>query len=87
VSVETTDLWRKISLYVCAPATLVCVAWVRNVEAEHTNHLEHIKEENGGELPETPQYDYLHKRAKPFPWGMNSLFYNPHVNFESLYST
>ena len=59
---------------------IVCVAWVRNVEAEHARHIEHIKAENGGELPPTPEYDYLHKRAKPFPWGMNSLFFNPHVS-------
>jgi len=79
-ALETTDLWRKISLYVCIPATLVCVAWVRNVEGEHEEHLEHIKEENGGEMPPTPEYPYLNKRGKPFPWGMNTLFFNPHTN-------
>ena len=57
----------------------VCVAWVYNTETEHAAHIEHIKEENGGELPETPAYDFINRRSKPFPWGPNSLFYNPHV--------
>ncbi|KIJ45114.1 hypothetical protein M422DRAFT_207330 [Sphaerobolus stellatus SS14] len=77
---QTTDLWRKISFYVCFPATLVTIAWVRNVENEHEAHIEHIKAENGGELPAAPEYDYMNKRAKPFPWGQNTLFFNPHVN-------
>ncbi|KAF9452587.1 mitochondrial cytochrome c oxidase subunit VIa [Macrolepiota fuliginosa MF-IS2] len=77
---QTSDLWRKISFYVCVPAIAVCVAWVYNAETEHAAHVEHIKEENGGVLPETPAYDYLNRRSKPFPWGMNSLFYNPHSN-------
>ncbi|GJJ08769.1 hypothetical protein Clacol_002988 [Clathrus columnatus] len=58
----------------------VCIAWVRNVEAEHASHIHHIKEENGGVLPEVPEYDYMNKREKPFPWGYNTLFFNPHAN-------
>ncbi|KAF8905474.1 cytochrome c oxidase subunit VIa-domain-containing protein [Gymnopilus junonius] len=77
---ETADLWRKISFYACIPGIAVCVAWVYNTEVEHAAHIEHIKEEHGGELPETPTYDYLNRRAKPFPWGPNSLFFNSHVN-------
>ncbi|KAH6917462.1 cytochrome c oxidase, subunit VIa [Coprinopsis sp. MPI-PUGE-AT-0042] len=77
---ETTDLWRKISYYVCIPGIIVCAAWVYNAEAEHAAHIEHIKHENGGELPETPAFDFLNRRSKPFPWGMNSLFFNPHAN-------
>ncbi|PFH50779.1 hypothetical protein AMATHDRAFT_3636 [Amanita thiersii Skay4041] len=74
----TTDLWRKISFYVCVPGIATCIAWVYNVESEHAAHIEHLKEENDGHLPEVPGYDYLNKRAKPFPWGMNSLFFNSH---------
>ncbi|KDR84878.1 hypothetical protein GALMADRAFT_149419 [Galerina marginata CBS 339.88] len=77
---EASDLWRKISFYVCVPAIAVCVAWVYNAEVEHAAHVEHIKEENGGELPETPAFDYLNRRSKPYPWGANSLFFNPHAN-------
>jgi len=76
---ETSELWRKLSLYVAVPATLLTTLWVRKVESEHAAHEEHIKEENGGELPPTPQFDYLNKRAKPFPWGMNTLFFNSHT--------
>lgn len=75
---ETTHLWRKISFYVCAPAIATCMAWVYKAEAEHAEHLEHLKHENDGHLPEVPAYPYLNKREKPFPWGMNSLFFNPH---------
>ncbi|KJA26082.1 hypothetical protein HYPSUDRAFT_199308 [Hypholoma sublateritium FD-334 SS-4] len=77
---EASDLWRKISFFVALPAIAVCTAWVYNAEVEHAAHTEHIKHENGGELPETPAYDYLNRRAKPFAWGPNSLFFNPHVN-------
>lgn len=59
----------------------VCLAWVYNVESEHSAHIEHIKHEHGGELPPTPGYEFLNRRLKPFPWGMNSLFFNPHVSF------
>jgi len=76
----TTALWRRISLFVCIPTTVAIIAWVRNVEAEHAEHQEHLKKEHGGHLPEVPAYEYLNKRAKPFPWGNNSLFFNPHVN-------
>ncbi|KAK2462000.1 hypothetical protein APHAL10511_006463 [Amanita phalloides] len=76
---ETTHLWRKISFYVCMPGIATCMAWVYNAEAEHADHLEHLKHENDGHLPEGPAYPFLNKRDKPFPWGMNSLFYNPHA--------
>ncbi|KAF9462164.1 COX6A, subunit VIa of cytochrome c oxidase [Collybia nuda] len=76
----TTDLWRKISYYACIPGIAVCVAWVYNAEMEHKAHLDHLRVENDGHLPEIPSYDYLNKRGKPYPWGMNSLFFNPHSN-------
>ena len=65
--------------FLIALLVAVCVAWVYNVETEHSAHVEHLKAENGGELPPTPAFDYMNRRTKPFPWGMNSLFYNPHV--------
>jgi hypothetical protein len=46
---------------------------------EHKAHAEHEREANGGELPEVPAYEHLNRRVKPFPWGMNSLFFNPEV--------
>ena len=74
----------QFQAYTDSLLAILTALWVRRVEAEHEAHEAHIKEEHGGELPPTPGYDYLNKRAKPFPWGMNSLFYNPHVR---LYST
>ncbi|KAH9944139.1 mitochondrial cytochrome c oxidase subunit VIa [Epithele typhae] len=78
---ETTAMWRKISYFVCFPAIAACALWVGQVEAEHEAHKHHLMEENGGKLPEPPAYEYLNRRASgPFPWGMNSLFYNSAVN-------
>jgi len=77
---QTSDLWRKVSYYVCIPGIIVCGVWTYQVESEHKAHIEHEKHEHGGELPEVPAYDYLNKRTKPFPWGMNSLFWNAEAN-------
>ncbi|KZP16842.1 X15341 cytochrome C oxidase subunit [Athelia psychrophila] len=77
---EAADLWRKISFYVCLPAILAGSIYVYNVEAKHKAHMDHLLEENDGVLPQPPAYEYLNRRVKPFPWGMNSLFYNPKVN-------
>ncbi|KAN0100536.1 Cytochrome c oxidase, subunit VIa [Tylopilus felleus] len=77
---HTTDLWRKISLYVAFPATVVTCAWVYNVESEHAAHEDPLIEENNGKLPQPPLYAYLNRRVKPFPWGSNSLFYNAKYN-------
>ncbi|KAF8808553.1 hypothetical protein BYT27DRAFT_7052170, partial [Phlegmacium glaucopus] len=73
-----SDLWRKISFYVCIPAIAVCVAWAYNAEDEHSVQVEHIKEENGGVLPETHACDFINRRRKPYAWGPNSLFFSPH---------
>ncbi|KIM66286.1 hypothetical protein SCLCIDRAFT_1211521 [Scleroderma citrinum Foug A] len=75
-----TELWRKITYYVAFPSIVVCMAWVYNVEAEHHAHEEHEKEMHGGKLPEPPAFEYLNRRVKPFPWGSNTLFFNPEVN-------
>jgi len=77
---DTTDLWRKISFYACLPAITACYFWVQKVEGEHAVHQEHLKAENDGHLPFPPDYEYMNMRSKPFPWGANSLFFNPHAN-------
>lgn len=63
-----------------------CYFWVQKVETEHAQHEEHLKAENDGHIPFPPNYEYLNMRAKPFPWGMNSLFFNPHVRSDFLQS-
>jgi hypothetical protein len=52
---------------------------VYKVEQEHKAHAEHERHANDGALPEVPGYEFLNRRVKPFPWGMNSLFFNPEV--------
>lgn len=37
--VETTDLWRKISFYVCIPGIIVGGLWTYKVESAHAEHL------------------------------------------------
>ncbi|CAL1695274.1 unnamed protein product [Somion occarium] len=76
---ETADMWRKISFYVCLPAIITAAFWVRNVEKEHEEHLEHAIHENKGKAPLPPAYEYLNRRAIEYPWGPNSLFFNPRV--------
>ena len=70
--------YHRLTFFTLTSAVAV-IAWVRNVEAEHAEHEEHIRKENDGHLPEVPAYDYLNRRVKPYPWGPNSLFFNPHV--------
>lgn len=65
----------------CEPTVAVCSVWVYGLETEHHRHVEHLKHENGGKLPEKPAYEYLNRRVKPFPWGNNSLFFNPAVSY------
>jgi hypothetical protein len=57
--------------------------YVYNVEIEHGAHNQHLMDENGGKLPQPPRYEYLNVRRKPYPWGNNSLFYNPKVGRRS----
>ncbi|GAB1528389.1 Cytochrome c oxidase subunit 6A [Rhizoctonia solani] len=59
------------SLYVCAPIILVGAVYVKRAEDAHHAHLH----EHG--RTEVPAYQYLNIRNRPFPWGMNSLFWNP----------
>lgn len=78
---ETTGLWRNISLFVLIPGSIVFGAYAYKIESAHHAHQEHVLEENDGALPERPNYEYLNIRNKPFPWGMQSLFFNPKVNY------
>ncbi|TYJ55868.1 hypothetical protein B9479_003391 [Cryptococcus floricola] len=75
---ETTDLWRKISFYVCIPGVIVGALWTYKIEAAHAEHLAHHPED----FSERPVYDYLNIRNKNFPWGRQSAFFNPAVNVE-----
>ena len=56
---------------------IVAGVYTKRVEDAHHAHLEHEKHEHGDEPH--PVYHYMNKRQKPFPWGMNTLFFNPEV--------
>ena len=43
---------------------LLGAIWTYKCEAAHEAHLEHIKEENGGEEPEKVKYPYIGKLEK-----------------------
>ncbi|KAK4053972.1 Cytochrome c oxidase subunit 6A [Microbotryomycetes sp. JL221] len=78
---KSGELWRRITIYVAIPSILVGYLNARGMMKEHEAHLEHIKEENGGELPERVVYHFNIRNKIEFPWGTpNTLFYNPHVN-------
>ena len=78
---KSAELWRKISLYVLIPGAVVLGAYMYKVESEHHAHHEHILEENDGQLPERPDYEYVNVKSRNFPWGQQSLFFNPKVNY------
>ena len=77
---QSAELWRKITYYVAFPAIIIALLNAKNLAAEHEAHIEHMKEENGGELPERIVYPYFNKREKDLPWGPYTPFYNPRVN-------
>lgn len=56
----TTSLHR---FFACIPAIVGGSIWAYKLEADHHHHLEHLKEENGGELPHPPAYEYLNIRC------------------------
>ncbi|GAA5975311.1 hypothetical protein JCM21900_005825 [Sporobolomyces salmonicolor] len=53
---DSAELWRKITYYVALPAIVVGALNAKALADDHEHHLEHIKEENGGELPERIKY-------------------------------
>ncbi|GAA5869792.1 hypothetical protein JCM16303_001794 [Sporobolomyces ruberrimus] len=77
---HSSELWRKITYYVAFPAVIVGLLNAKSMADEHEHHLEHIKHENGGELPPRIKYPYFNKRDKDMPWPSNkTLFWNEKV--------
>ncbi|GAA5985181.1 hypothetical protein JCM11641_005477, partial [Rhodosporidiobolus odoratus] len=68
------------SYYVAFPSIIIGLLNAKALADEHEHHLEHVKEEDGGELPERIVYPYFNKREKDLPWGPNTPFFNPKVN-------
>ncbi|PWO00491.1 mitochondrial cytochrome c oxidase subunit VIa [Tilletiopsis washingtonensis] len=76
----SADLWRKISMYVCLPGSIVLGVYIYQIEAAHIAHRDHELHENDGKVDPGPRYEYRDRRVKPFAWGNNSFFFNPKAN-------
>lgn len=75
---DTSSLWRKISIWVCIPATIVCTVNAYNLAKEHEAHqAEHPTE--------MIAYPYRNIRVKNFPWGDGdkTIFWNDNVNHQN----
>ncbi|KAI6709637.1 hypothetical protein PZA11_006880 [Diplocarpon coronariae] len=74
----TSDLWRKLSIYVAVPALIIsgANAWV--LWNEHWDHWEHMPP-----LEERVEYPYQNIRTKNFFWGDGdkTAFWNDKVNY------
>ncbi|KNC85399.1 hypothetical protein SARC_02399 [Sphaeroforma arctica JP610] len=66
---ETTDTWKKISLFVAIPGVFA-IAFYTLFVMDH----QHFKSED-----DFVQYDHMRKRVKAFPWGTgdDALFKGP----------
>ncbi|KAF4548528.1 Cytochrome c oxidase subunit 6A-like protein [Elsinoe fawcettii] len=73
----TSDLWRKLSIYVVIPC--LCLASV-NAWGLWNEHWEHKSHE--GPIEERTEYPYMNIRTKNFFWGDGdkTAFWNPKVN-------
>ncbi|KAF1811075.1 putative cytochrome c oxidase subunit VIa [Eremomyces bilateralis CBS 781.70] len=75
---ETTDLWRKLSIYGIIPAVLLTGINAYNQWNEHWEHVSHEPPRS-----EKPEYSYQNIRTKNFCWGDGdkTLFWNDNVNY------
>ncbi|KAK3635453.1 hypothetical protein LTR56_014737 [Elasticomyces elasticus] len=74
----TSDLWRKMSIYIVIPC--LCIAGV-NAWRLWNEHWEHVA--HGPSLEEKVEYPYQNIRTKNFFWGDGdkTAFWNPKVNY------
>lgn len=75
---ETSDLWRKLSIYAVVPALIISGANAYKLWNEHWEHKAHEPPRS-----EQPEYSYQNIRAKNF-WfgdGDKTLFWNDKVNY------
>jgi len=75
---ESSELWRKLSIYVTIPCLVLASINAYNLWNEHWEHWEH-------ELPleERPEYPYQNIRVKNYFWGDGdkTIFWNDKVNY------
>ncbi|KAI1926313.1 Cytochrome c oxidase subunit 6A [Ophidiomyces ophidiicola] len=60
----TSDLWRKLSIYVVIPALILGSINAYNLWNEHWEHWDHLPP-----LEERVEYPYQNIRSKNFSWG------------------
>ncbi|KAF7196896.1 Cytochrome c oxidase subunit 13, mitochondrial [Pseudocercospora fuligena] len=73
----TSDLWRKLSIYVVIPSLCIAAVNAWRLWDEHWEHKSHE-----GPIEERTEYPYMNIRTKNFFWGDGdkTLFWNPKVN-------
>ncbi|ORY74572.1 cytochrome c oxidase, subunit VIa, partial [Protomyces lactucae-debilis] len=78
----TSDLWRKISIYVCIPALLIAGVNAYNLYSAHQEHVAHLAEHPEEDHPEYPYQNIRTKNVNaPFYGdGDKTLFWNDAVN-------
>ncbi|RJE16614.1 hypothetical protein PHISCL_11049, partial [Aspergillus sclerotialis] len=74
----TSDLWRKLSIYVVIPCLILGSINAWNLWNEHWEHWKHLPP-----LEERVEYPYQNLRTKNFFWGDGdkTLFWNDKVNY------
>ncbi|CZS98202.1 probable cytochrome c oxidase subunit VIa [Rhynchosporium agropyri] len=74
----TSDLWRKLSIYMTIPALIIASANAYVLWHEHWGHWEHM-----APLEERPEYSYQNIRTKNYYWGDGdkTVFWNDKVNY------
>ncbi|KAH8802875.1 cytochrome c oxidase subunit VIa [Xylogone sp. PMI_703] len=74
----TSELWRKLSIYVTIPALIIASVNAYNLWNEHWAHWEHQPP-----LEERTEYAYQNIRTKNFFWGDGdkTVFWNDKVNY------
>ncbi|KAI4171134.1 MAG: hypothetical protein LQ343_004470 [Gyalolechia ehrenbergii] len=60
----SSDLWRKLSIYVAIPSIILASINARNLWVEHWEHWETLPP-----LEDRIEYDYMNIRTKKFFWG------------------
>jgi len=76
----TSDLWRRLSLYVVIPCLVLGSINAWNLWDEHWEHWSHLPP-----LEERVEYPYQNIRTKNFFWGDGdkTLFWNDKVNYHN----
>jgi len=76
----TSDLWRRLSIYVVVPCLILSAINAYNLWSEHWEHWEHLPP-----LEERVEYPYQNIRTRNFFWGDGdkTLFWNSSVNYHN----